>query len=79
MSEKTIDQQFEWVIRIIRISAAVVFIAGLAVFLDLGGVATIFDLAEDSINKILGGVMMVLAVVDVVLIPRFLQASRKER
>lgn len=50
--------------------SALLFLFGIIVFFDAGGIATALELSDGGINQILGGALMIVAVIDAAILPR---------
>lgn len=72
MNNLTEDGQ-KRLIRLLRISGGVFIVIGGIFFADLGDIASLLDLQMDQMNRLVGGLMMLVGVLDVVLVPRILQ------
>lgn len=79
MTQNHSHMQKEQVVRLIRLMAVVFALAAVFVFFDLLGLASQFGLTEGGLNKILGGVLLVVAAVDIFVIPRVLLASSERK
>jgi hypothetical protein len=66
-----IRSQKDMVIRVVRLSGLAFIVAGLAVLFNLGNISEIVGL-NDDINKLLGGVLMMIGLVDIIAVPRAL-------
>lgn len=67
------------VINLVKLAAAAFFVFGLCLFLDAYGLATMMQITQGEINKMIGGVAMILAVIDVIIVPRILQQAMEKK
>ncbi|HNQ92254.1 MAG TPA: hypothetical protein PKI93_04910 [Alphaproteobacteria bacterium] len=63
------------VIRLVRITAAILCAVGLSIFFDVSDLASQMGWVEDGLNRILGAALMVVAAIDAMLVPRILEKS----
>lgn len=60
-----------------RVTGAVLMLAGVACFFNLGGIADVVGLADGETEKILGGSMFLIGIIDFFVVPGIL-AKRLE-
>jgi len=70
MAQITQDEKKDVAIRVLRIMAAVMAVIGVVIFFDIYGVASRIGIAQGGIKEIVGGVIIITAAIDVLVIPR---------
>lgn len=65
----------EYIVRLLRITAAGLLMTGVALMMDAGGMASFLGLKDDGLNQIIGGMLIIMAIIDIAVVPRFLLDS----
>lgn len=71
------NAQTDVIIRVIRIAGFSIAAFGLLFFFNIGNAAAFIGIDDPMTLKFLGGAMIVTGIVDIIVVPRVLDAVRK--
>jgi|GEM_PF-5214388 len=63
------------IIKTVRITGFIILLMGGGVFFNLGGIANQIGFSDDGAHHFIGGAIAILGMMDIILVPRILDAA----